>query len=362
MAILNENLIVKISNQIIDKDFIINLLCEQDLYESGDRYNFTLEYIDIYLNNNPIKICVPDNNKNYEFKLYIKYDQEKLPNGRVAVIRTVGMKIEDMRIRNHVRSPFNAVLIPCSTDEDEFLKSLENQSHTELSNSHIRNVLDSLNAKRFINNLNKEVALIISDFISKNEPESGIIDTDDLFYTVENEFKKSIKKNKKEIILNPEGESVQKVIIKKDINETEGKKGTPQNDNDPNKIRKRDKIGEKDGKNIYITKIKTNEIRRIVIDKIENLSIDLSNIDHFKDNNICNLHFYILDGEGKYSKDNLEISGFYKTIKNISNSLSCSNEENKILDIEISNGRVDLEMELNDNSNNNLKFAYSVEV
>ena len=41
-------------------------------------------------------------------------------------------------MKNNVRKPFNAVLIPKSIKEDAFLKSLENESHTELSFEHIK--------------------------------------------------------------------------------------------------------------------------------------------------------------------------------------------------------------------------------
>lgn len=41
------------------------------------------------------------------------------------------MKIEDKKVKGNVNKPFNEVLVPNSVVEDAFLKSVENESHTE---------------------------------------------------------------------------------------------------------------------------------------------------------------------------------------------------------------------------------------
>ena len=68
------------------------------------------------------------------------------------------MKIEDKKVKNNVRKPFNAVLIPKSIKVDVFLKSLENESHTELSFEHIKDQKIQKNAKKFIANISNEMA------------------------------------------------------------------------------------------------------------------------------------------------------------------------------------------------------------
>mgnify|MGYP000311440288 CR=1 FL=1 len=62
------------------------------------------------------------------------------------------MKIEDKKISGHINKPFNGILIPVSSKEDAYLKSLENESHTQLS-------LITLRIKNFKKMLN--VLLII---------------------------------------------------------------------------------------------------------------------------------------------------------------------------------------------------------
>ena len=76
-------------------------------------------------------LIISDGIKKYEFNLYFRYD-EAIPKGRMAIVRTIGMKIEDKKIKGNVNKPYNAVLIG-GAPEDAYLKSLENESHTELS-------------------------------------------------------------------------------------------------------------------------------------------------------------------------------------------------------------------------------------
>ena len=79
--------------------------------------------------------------------------------------------------------------------EDAYLKSLENESHTELTFEHIKDQVLQRNAKRFINNISKEIAKIIEGAIKKNNPTDGLMDTKDILYVVENQFKKDLIKN-----------------------------------------------------------------------------------------------------------------------------------------------------------------------
>ena len=156
---------------------------------------FTPLYLDTYLNKEKFEISIFDGNKDkYEFNLYFQYDTSIL-KGRVAVIRTIGMKIEDRKILNCATKPFNAVLIPKDSDGDSFLKSLENESHSELSVDHIKDSKEQKNSKKFLNNLSTEIRKILDDFIRKNNPVDGKIDTKDIIYDVENKFKTELKAN-----------------------------------------------------------------------------------------------------------------------------------------------------------------------
>ena len=161
----------------------------QDVAEMKEE--FTPLYLSTYMKKKPMQITIEDIKEKYNFNLYFNYD-ESIPKGRVAIIRTIGMKIEDKKVKGNVNKPFNAVLIPDSTKEDAFLKSLENESHTQLSFEHIKDQKLQRNAKRFINNISKVMAKIIEDEIKKSNPTDGVMNTEDVLYYVESQFKQEL--------------------------------------------------------------------------------------------------------------------------------------------------------------------------
>lgn len=57
--------------------------------------------------------------------------EEEIKRARVAIVRGIGMKIEDKKIKGYVNSPFNGVLIPISSEEDIFL-NLWKMNHTQV--------------------------------------------------------------------------------------------------------------------------------------------------------------------------------------------------------------------------------------
>ncbi|MCI6693146.1 MAG: hypothetical protein MR510_11825 [Clostridium sp.] len=167
IAILQNKLIVDVNGKLIDSDTIKSYINNKEYYKeelSELKTEFTPLYLDTYTKVNPIDLKISDMNKEYIFNLYFVYNEE-ISKGRVAVVRTIGMKIEDKKITGNVNKPFNAVLIPKSNIEDSFLKSLENESHTELAYEHIKDQKLQKNAKRFINNISKEISKIIENEI-----------------------------------------------------------------------------------------------------------------------------------------------------------------------------------------------------
>jgi len=171
VSILEGKLEVVVNDEKITRDTILQYVkntkyYDQDIEEA--KKVFTPLYVDTYYHEKPQALKVSDGVNDYNFKLYFRYD-EQIPKGRVAIVRTIGMKIEDFKVKGNVNKPFNAVLIG-SADEDAYLKSLENESHTELSSDHIKDPVLQKRAKRFINNLSREVSKIIEDAIKKKNP------------------------------------------------------------------------------------------------------------------------------------------------------------------------------------------------
>src|SRR5699024_7271435 len=86
-----------------------------------------------------------------------------------------------------------AVLIG-GAKEDQYLKSLENESHTSISAESIRDEVEKSNATRFINNLNKELGKVINRHFEEANPTEGELNTDDLIYQSEISFSTELNK------------------------------------------------------------------------------------------------------------------------------------------------------------------------
>ena len=171
VSILLNKLEVDVNGKKIDANNIQEYVNDPEFYNQNIadmKQTFTPLYVNTYLNQPPRTIQVSDGKEDYEFNLYFRYDEE-IPKGRVAVVRTIGMKIEDKKVKNKANQPFNAVLIG-GMKEDAYLKSLENESHTELTFDHIKDPVLQKRAKRFINNLSKEMTVVIDEAIKKHNP------------------------------------------------------------------------------------------------------------------------------------------------------------------------------------------------
>lgn len=204
----------------------------QDITEA--KKEFTPLYVDTYLSETPRDLVVSNGLKDYHFKLYFRYDEE-IPKGRVAIVRTIGMKIEDFKVTGNVNKPFNAVVIG-NADEDAYLKSLENESHTKLASDHIKDPLLKKHAKRFINNLSKEIAKIIEEAIKASNPPDGPMDTKDILYVVETQFKKDLSETLGTVMIS-NGRPVVKASTDVPTKEKREKKGNKKEQNPPKKKR-----------------------------------------------------------------------------------------------------------------------------
>ncbi|WP_243156514.1 hypothetical protein [Clostridium sp. C8-1-8] len=195
VAILENRLLVKVNDNSLDKDTITSYIEDPTYYEqniSQIKKEFTPLYLNTYLNYEFTELEIRSLTDVYKFKLYFQLDSE-IKKGRLGIIRTIGMKIEDKKIKNNATKPFNGVLIPYSIKEDAFLKLLENESHTKIEHEHIKDATTRRNAEKFINNISNRLAEIINEKILEMNPTSGKIDTKDILYTIESKFKKDLK-------------------------------------------------------------------------------------------------------------------------------------------------------------------------
>lgn len=367
IAILENKLEVIINGEKIDKNTIKNYIKNEKYYiQNIDeiKKDFTPIYFDTYLQEEPMDLKISDSKVDYEFKLFFKYDPE-IFTGRVGVIRTIGMKIEDKKIKNNVRKPFNAVLIPKSIKEDAFLKSLENESHTELSYEHIKDQKLQKNAKKFINNISNEIAKVIEEAIKKNNPTDGMMDTKDIIYEIENTFKKDLSKAMSTVKLSAGNKEKDKVVVK--IPTDVPTKKDQRKNKKPNKPRKpavkKAKPTEQSVER-ETTRYNANPeiVERVVVGDYEYVNFDFSSSDDFKKSKLCDISIVVVDGMGNEYPNEFNMSKNYESVKDLSTSKNLKIEDNLIKGVKIKTGNAQIQLKLKEQYNRALKFVYYVEV
>lgn len=369
ISILDRRLEVHINDHVITADTIESYL------NSGQYYNqevsemkkvFTPLYVKTYKNERPRDIIVSNGAKDYQFKLYFKYD-ETIVKGRVAIVRTIGMKIEDFAVKSNATKPFNAVLVG-GLEEDGYLKSLENESHTKISAEDIKDPVLKRHATRFINNLSKEIAKIIDEEMKRNNPTDGVMDTKNLLYIIETEFKQDLSNAYGAVKIN-QGKDVVKttdVTTKKNTKKKGDKKGTvkPQNTG-VKRTRRNNPTGTADelqesGAEIY--SVSPNLVERLILKNHEFIQFNFKEIPEMKNTTSCNLSFNLIDGMGEEYKNEFKLKENYAAVIDQHSGSSCVIENESIKNVSIRDGIVKLKLDLKPNYNRALKFVYYVEV
>ena len=371
IAILEKKLEVVVNDKIINRKTIEKYIKNKDYYiqeVSEIKDEFTPLYLNTYKNIEAREIQIQDTKDKYNFKLYFNYDEE-IPKGRVAIIRTIGMKIEDKKVKRNVNKPFNAVLIPESTKEDAFLKSLENESHTELTFEHIKDQVLQRNAKRFINNISKEIAKIIEGEIKKNNPTDGVMDTKDILYVVESQFKKDLSQTIATVKLNKGNKETTISKLKEYIPKKEKKKKDekkPKKNKPLKKVMKDRSEEDLDGESKEkLDRYSTypDMVERIIIGNKEFVKFDFNGSDEIKKAKVCDIALSVVDGMGdECANVEFDMNDNYETAIDKATGKVCKIDNNLIKDVKIIKGIALIELRLKSNYNKALKFVYYVEV
>ena len=362
LAIVEKKLVVKINAIIIDHESIESFIENDSYYPKnlGPRSTeMTPLYYNTFTNEEKKELEILDKNRRkYHFDLYFKYD-ESITKGRVAIIRSIGMKIEDFKISSAATKPFNAVLIPKNSDCDKFLKSLENESHTEISWKHFKVKSHQENAKYFINNLDKAVKKKIDDCIKQNNETEGQIRVDDIIYEVENSFREIL--NEKNSIMSVGNSTIikRKPEKRKKSENKLGKSGTPA----VTKQRKPKTINENgDREKDELYSVTPHLIRRALTYNREILEIDMSSSDEIKSGRRVDLSLKVVDGMGLEYGDEFFMEDNYSTVYEQPSGETKIIKDNKIKDILVQNNRIKIILGLKENFNRSLKFRYYLEV
>lgn len=365
IAILENKLRVIVNEETIDKETIKNYIKNERYYAQNVeeiKKDFTPLYFDTYTEQEPIELNISDLKDNYNFNLFFNYDTS-IVTGRVGIIRTIGMKIEDKKVKNNVRKPFNAVLIPKSIKEDAFLKSLENESHTELSFEHIKDQKIQKNAKKFIANISNEMAKIIENAIKQNNPTDGAMDTKDIIYEVENKFKKDLSKSMPTVKLNTGNKEKTLVKIPTDVPKKKEKKNNDKK-NRPTKpaVKKAKPTKESSERETIRYNANPEIVERVVVANNEYVNFDFSSSDDFKKSKSCDISIVVVDGMGNEYANEFDMKKNYESVTDLSTGKQLKIEDNLIKGVKIKTGNAQIQLKLKENYNRALKFVYYVEV
>lgn len=370
IAIIEKKLEVVVNDNKIDSKTIKKYITNKDYYTQDIaemKEDFTPLYFNTYINMKPMAVKIADCKKEYTFKLYFRYDEE-IPKGRVAIIRTIGMKIEDKKVTGNARKPFNAVLIPESVIEDAFLKSLENESHTELSFEHIKDQSLQKNAKRFINNISKEISKIIEEEVKRNNPTDGMMNTSDILYVVENQFKQDLSETMATVKLNKGSKEEAVIKVAPDVPKKSERKKKDEGTEDKKKrntlkrVKNKEKDNETNEEKQMRYRAHPDIVERVVIADKEIVKFDFSDNTDMNKSKICDISLSVVDGMGVEYSNEFNMSGNYKYAIDKATGKECKIESNLIKDVKIKKGVAQIELKLKENFNKALKFVYYVEV
>src|SRR5699024_5479994 len=335
ISILNNKLEFQVNDKNITKESIFNYVKNQDYDEqevSEAKKEFTPLYVDTYLNAPIKKIIVSNISEDFHFDLYFNYN-EQIPKGRVAIVRTISMKIEDFKVKNNATKHFNAVLI-CGAKEDKYLKSLENESHTKLSKEHINDKNLKKQATRFINNLSTEITKVIEAAINEHHPADGKMDTGDVIYVIENRFKKDISKNLGTVRTGGGNQLIKTSGSKfvKEKRDKKGGRGTKYHRNESPKSKRRNlKKAQKGGSVEQSFNEKQKErysvhpeiVERIILNDKEIVKFDFTNANQLMKASSCDISFSIIDGMGMEYTDEFDIQHSYNAVLDLNTGQSC---------------------------------------
>lgn len=374
IAILENKLEVIVNDKNINSKTIKKYIENKKYYNqdiSEMKEEFTPLYLSTYTKKKPMQVTIEDTKEKYKFNLYFNYD-ESIPKGRVAIIRTIGMKIEDKKVKGNVNKPFNAVLIPDSTKEDAFLKSLENESHTQLSFEHIKDQNLQKNAKRFINNISKVMAKIIEDEIKKSNPTDGMMNTEDVLYYVENQFKQELSNCLGTVKLSSGDKEKTIVKVEQDIPERKDPKDKKKKKKKPLKKIKNKRINDESDTEQEVNEVSPEKlttysthpdrVERLIIRDKEYVKFDFTDTDEMKKVKLCDITLSVVDGMGQEYDNEFNMKDNYEYAIDKATGHKCKIENNLIKDVKVVKGNVQVELKLKENYNKALKFMYYVEV
>lgn len=399
VSILDGELEVNVDLLEINKNSIKDIVKNTKYYPNQSREKMRDEhtpvYLETYLNFKQDEIFEVDDGFGNKYKFNIYYqNNENIKSGRFAIVRKIGMTIENRKVRGFIHNgPFSGIIIPQNKETDAYLKKLENASHTRLEYDSISNQNESKIAKKFLKNLENSIIDYISDSLKVEESEIEELDTSDMIFSVENILSKNIMplSNYKEIY-NGNGEELNLSDSKigtedheLEISDSRGinKEGfitsntfkstkknnarnikqkklhlNKQSNKKPNKF-STNNLFEND-ENYSVSSVLTSSIKRVQLKDKEYIMI-LASREIGDDIKKANVYFSRIDGDGEKEKEIFELNQNFVNIFDKNNEKKLSFKRNKISDVSILNGKIMIELFYNDKYNKDCKFNLNLE-
>lgn len=214
--------------------------------------------------------------------------------------------------------------------------------------------------------MTKELQSIISDKLKEINLSDGTIDTSDLIYSVEMNFRKVLSEERSTVQLTKGNRESGKTLVKiKTKSRKNKKKNVAKNEkkNFKDIIRK---VLKKDGENTYTKRVRyymnPESVKRIVLKNKEILVFDFNGVEQYLGETICDISFSLIDGMGKGHESEFNVSDNYSSIYDCNAKTNCNVEKNIIKNVTIVGSKIKLEMEITNKFNSSLKFMYYVEV
>lgn len=363
LAIMRSHLVVTINDILINSATLHAVINDVNIFPNDietQRNYFTKYYYRTFQNLYSDNVIIQDKHKSYRFKLFFTYD-ESIENGRTGVYRSIGMKIEDKKIKNFVKQPYNAILVPSTVEEDVFLKSLENESHTQLDFEHFKNQEHKDNAKRFINNIDNAVGKVIFEEINKKNPTDGLMDTSDIIYEIENTFKQDLQKEL--AVLNFGSGKNKKTIVKTVDTVEEGestKRGKKRGIGKHPLSKVKKEFGNTGTKEYY--QIPGSRVKRYIVNDKEVLQINVSPDDISEGKTSGNLLISLIDGMGLELSNEYNLEEVYQSIIDENSAGRLNFTKHSIKSVRFDKGNIKLSMKIKYNTNQTAKLKYYLEV
>ena len=201
------------------------------------------------------------------------------------------------------------------------------------------------------------------------------MNTEDVLYYVENQFKQELADSLGTVKLNNGDKDKTVVKVEQDIPKKKDPKDKEKKDKEKKKplkkVKKKPRNDESDTEQevneVSPEKLTTysthpDRVDRLIIRDKEYVKFDFTDSDEMKKVKLCDITLSVVDGMGVEYSNEFNMKDNYEYVIDKATGHKCKIENNLIKDVKVVKGNVQIELKLKENYNKALKFMYYVEV